>query len=182
MKLNDKVLTGVNRCATTCLLTYLAFAYPQWQLLFQALVTLDFSSHYIHMYSSLVTGSKSHKSVTKKQSRILWSYYNNNHTLFFFCMCNELFFVALYLIKWYPTPLGINIEHYLPKDLWYKTPAALDDFLQNRLTWPFILAAATFPVCLGKQIINCVQFWKAAKSLTDLDREEKYIALQAKKR
>ena len=32
MKLNDKVLTGVNRCATTCLLTYLAFAYPQWQL------------------------------------------------------------------------------------------------------------------------------------------------------
>ena len=30
------------------------------------------------MYASLVTGSKSHKSVTKEKSRILWSYYNNN--------------------------------------------------------------------------------------------------------
>ena len=29
-------------------------------------------------HRTLVTGSKSHKAVTKKQSRILWSYYNNS--------------------------------------------------------------------------------------------------------
>jgi len=113
--------------------------------------------------STLVTGSKSHKSVTKEQSRILWSYYNNNRTLFFFCACNELFFVALYLIQWYPEPLGIHTRHllaYLPKEWILKTPESLLRFIENKLTWPYLLAAITFPVCLGKQIINCVQFWK----------------------
>lgn len=41
--------------------------------------------HYIHMYSSLVTGAKSHKTVTKSQSRILHSYYNNNVSVSIFC-------------------------------------------------------------------------------------------------
>jgi len=172
-----------DRCATTCLLCFLSFAYPKWALLFQFLITLDFSSHYIHMYSSLVTGSKSHKSVTKEQSRILWSYYNNSRTLFFFCACNEIFFVALYLIQWYPTPLGIHTHHllkYLPKEVILRIPLGVIRFVETTLTWPYLLAAITFPVCLGKQIINCVQFWKAAKALTDLDREERYIAQQAK--
>jgi phosphatidylglycerophosphate synthase len=38
------------RCATSCLLCYLALAYPYWALLFQFLIALDFSSHYMHMY------------------------------------------------------------------------------------------------------------------------------------
>lgn len=97
-------------------------------------------------------------------------------------MCNELFFVALYLLKWYPDPLGLNAAAYLPDALYTQMPAKLDHFLEKSLTWPFLLAAVTFPVCLGKQIINCVQFWKAAKSLTDLDREERWIAQQEKKR
>lgn len=40
-----------DRCTTACLLCYLASAYPNWALLFQFLITLDFASHYIHMYS-----------------------------------------------------------------------------------------------------------------------------------
>lgn len=38
-------------CTTSCLLCFLASAYTQWALLFQFLITLDFSSHYIHMYA-----------------------------------------------------------------------------------------------------------------------------------
>ena len=36
-------------CTTTCLLCYLTSAYPEWALAFQFLITLDFSSHYMHM-------------------------------------------------------------------------------------------------------------------------------------
>jgi hypothetical protein len=85
-----------NRATTSCLLCYLSSAYPQRALIFQFLIALDFSSHYMHMYryyhfptclfihmnltcsrSSLVTGSKSHKLVTSDVSRILWFYYND---------------------------------------------------------------------------------------------------------
>lgn len=67
-----------DRCTTACLLVFLSLEYPRWVLLFQFLITLDFSSHYIHMYSSLVTGSSSHKSVGADVSRILWYYYNDS--------------------------------------------------------------------------------------------------------
>ncbi len=40
-----------DRCTTACLLSFLSSAYPKWALLFQFLIVLDFSSHYIHMYS-----------------------------------------------------------------------------------------------------------------------------------
>jgi CDP-diacylglycerol--inositol 3-phosphatidyltransferase len=76
-------------------LCYLASRYTSYATVFQMLITLDFSSHYMHMYrlafgsdparafltllfSSLVTGSKSHKAVTSEVSRILWYYYNNS--------------------------------------------------------------------------------------------------------
>ncbi|RDB21505.1 CDP-diacylglycerol--inositol 3-phosphatidyltransferase [Hypsizygus marmoreus] len=72
-----------DRCTTSCLLCYLASAYPSYAILFQALIALDFSSHYMHMYSSLLTGARSHKLVTSDVSRILWLYYNDSRTLFF---------------------------------------------------------------------------------------------------
>ena len=67
-----------DRCTTACLLCFLTAAYPNYALLFQGLITLDFSSHYIHMYSTLVTGSTSHKIVGSDVSRILWYYYNDS--------------------------------------------------------------------------------------------------------
>lgn len=33
----------------------------------------------------------------------------------------------------------------------------------RNLNWPQVVAAMTFPICAGKQIINVVQFWKASK-------------------
>ncbi|KAI6028801.1 CDP-alcohol phosphatidyltransferase-domain-containing protein [Pisolithus orientalis] len=95
-----------DRCTTSCLLCYLSSAYPSYAILFQFLIALDFSSHYMHMYSSLVTGSRSHKLVTSDVSRILWYYYNDSRTLFFMCAGNELFFVSLYLMKWIQTPFS----------------------------------------------------------------------------
>lgn len=64
-----------DRCTTTCLLVFLAKAIPEYAVLFQALISLDYASHYVHMYASLATGAGSHKNVTTENSRLLNFYY-----------------------------------------------------------------------------------------------------------
>ncbi|KAI5990581.1 phosphatidylinositol synthase [Pisolithus marmoratus] len=156
-----------DRCTTSCLLCYLSSAYPSYAILFQFLIALDFSSHYMHMYSSLVTGSRSHKLVTSDVSRILWYYYNDSRTLFCICAGNELFFVSLYLMKWIQTPISAS----LPSPLASHLPV----FLLS-LTWPAVMAILTFPVCLIKNVINVVQLWKASKILVGVDLAERAAA------
>ena len=38
------------RCTTSSLLIYLSSVYPDYTMIFQLLITLDFFSHYMHMY------------------------------------------------------------------------------------------------------------------------------------
>jgi hypothetical protein len=66
-----------DRCTTSCLLVFLASAFPRWSIIFQGLISLDLASHYIHMYASLTTGGQSHKKVEASRSRILHLYYTN---------------------------------------------------------------------------------------------------------
>lgn len=68
-----------DRCTTSCLLVFLALAFPRWAVVFQGLIALDFSSHYIHMYATLVVGGaeSSHKNIDKSQSWLLNLYYSN---------------------------------------------------------------------------------------------------------
>lgn len=75
-----------DRCTTTCLLVFLSTAKPRWSMLFQLLISLDFTSHYMHMYATLAMGGsgKSHKSVDKSRSWILNLYYSNRVGGFFF--------------------------------------------------------------------------------------------------
>ncbi|PWN29163.1 hypothetical protein BDZ90DRAFT_140435 [Jaminaea rosea] len=175
-----------DRCTTACLLCYLTKTYPRAALLFQALITLDFSSHYIHMYSSLLTGAASHKLVTSEVSRILWYYYNDSRTLFFFCAGNELFFVCLYLMEFYPTPLGLEPRWFLwpfgqKFALQVLKTAASDPHSWSafyfqavaKTTWPMVAAALTAPVCAMKQVFSVVQFWTAAKVLVGVDLEQR---------
>ncbi|KAL8711230.1 MAG: hypothetical protein Q9220_004375 [cf. Caloplaca sp. 1 TL-2023] len=108
-----------DRCTTSCLLVFLSSAFPRWALLFQGLISLDFASHYMHMYATLAMGSsgQSHKKIDQSRSRLLHLYYNNRvreialnlqffltneelqTVLFIFCALNELFFIALYLLS-----------------------------------------------------------------------------------
>ncbi|KAF5391259.1 hypothetical protein D9757_001989 [Collybiopsis confluens] len=158
-----------DRCTTSCLLCYLAIAYPSWAILFQFLIALDFSSHYMHMYSSLATGSASHKKVTSDVSRILWLYYNDPRTLFLVCAGNELFFVALYIAKWTATPVPMDFS-------WVRAPY-VGHFMAH-LTYAEAVVAVTAPVFLLKNIINVVQLWKASKILVGVDLAERAEARQ----
>ncbi|KAG8906281.1 CDP-diacylglycerol-inositol 3-phosphatidyltransferase [Tulasnella sp. 403] len=173
-----------DRCTTSCLLCFLSSAYPDYAILFQFLITLDFSSHYMHMYSSLVTGSRSHKLVTSDVSRILWYYYNDPKTLFLFCAGNELFYVALYLMHFEKSPIGgifPALSAFLVSSVFPLVPSELVDSktlaciaaVVFNLSWAQLLAILTFPVCLAKNIINLVQGWKASKILVGVDLSER---------
>ncbi|KAF8894539.1 phosphatidylinositol synthase [Infundibulicybe gibba] len=157
-----------DRCTTSCLLCYLSSAYPDYAIVFQLLIALDFSSHYMHMYryayscapgyipltqlplipSSLVTGS-----------RIMTA--TSQTTLFLICAGNELFFVSLYLMKWVDTPMGLP-------------------WILSSLSVAQLLACCSFLVCVLKNVINLVQLWKASKILVGVDLAERAIAREAK--
>jgi CDP-diacylglycerol--inositol 3-phosphatidyltransferase len=85
--------------------------------------------------------------------------------LFAICFGNELFFVALYLMKWVDTPLDYKLaqEH----------PILMD------LTWASAIALVCLPVCVLKNIINLVQLWKASKILVGVDLVERGMARRA---
>jgi CDP-diacylglycerol--inositol 3-phosphatidyltransferase len=73
------------------------------------------------------------------------------------CAGNELFFVSLYLMKWVHTPIGLGIY-----SQWLAA-----------LTWPELVAIPSAFVCVGKNIINLVQLWKASKILVGVDLAER---------
>ncbi|ODQ64667.1 CDP-diacylglycerol--inositol 3-phosphatidyltransferase [Nadsonia fulvescens var. elongata DSM 6958] len=146
-----------DRCTTSCLICYLCVAYPNYAVVFQLLTSLDLASHYMHMYATLSSGSASHKKVDQKTSWILNLYYTNNIVLFLFCAFNELFFVAIYLLSFPVRENSYNLGY----------------LFGFPLSFPLVFAIITFPLWLGKQIINVVQMIKAAVMLAEGDVEER---------
>ncbi|KAJ9644279.1 phosphatidylinositol synthase 1 (CDP-alcohol phosphatidyltransferase1) [Knufia peltigerae] len=195
-----------DRCTTSCLLVFLASAFPRWAIIFQGLISLDLASHYIHMYATLtMAGSgQSHKKVDSSRSWILHLYYTNRAVLFAFCALNELFFIALYLLSFsspYLSPsLLVTSEngtgmastqpgspaHPKPSTLFANpwSAAALEMARANKMDSmvPWILAGISFPVMAGKQIINVIQLVKASKWLGEGDIAARRKAGIAKKK
>ena len=57
--------------ATTCLLAVLCMLYPAAHTLFLGLIMLDIFSHWFQMYSTLATGSATHKARARRRG--LWA-------------------------------------------------------------------------------------------------------------
>lgn len=111
-----------DRCTTSCLLVFLASAFPRWSIIFQGLISLDFASHYVHIYATLTMGgsSVSHKEMDQNRPWVMRIYYTDTvggtlqvwlveltgsqRVLFTVCTLNELFFIALYLLS-FSSPL-----------------------------------------------------------------------------
>merc|ERR1712000_192968 len=182
-----------DRCTTSCLLVFLSSAFPRWAILFQGLIALDFASHYMHMYATLVVGGvdSSHKNIDKSQSWLLNMYYTNKNVLFTFCALNELFFIALYLLSfsspWISPHLIKSVEessgaHIEPGAQLNSSilgqifpdpfsAAALEMARANKMDSfvPWVLVSISFPVMFLKQVINVIQLVKASKWLADVD-------------
>ncbi|KAG5940062.1 hypothetical protein E4U59_002718 [Claviceps monticola] len=189
-----------DRCTTSCLLVFLSSAFPRWAILFQGLIALDFSSHYMHMYATLVVGGSdsSHKNIDKSQNWLLNLYYTNKGVLFTLCALNELFFIGLYLLAfsspWLSPHLLKSVEESSGRHINPGAPvntsllrqmfpdpfsaAALEIARTNKMDslGPWLIAGISLPFMLVKQIINGVQLHNASKWLAEVDvkmRKEK---------
>ncbi|CCE63032.1 hypothetical protein TPHA_0D03985 [Tetrapisispora phaffii CBS 4417] len=90
-----------DRSTTSSLLCFLSILYPKYCIIFQILLSLDLSSHYIHMYSTLIDAkneTKSHKSIDENSNYFLKLYYSNRTVLFMICAFNEIVYGGIYLI------------------------------------------------------------------------------------
>ncbi|KAM5152655.1 CDP-diacylglycerol--inositol 3-phosphatidyltransferase [Mantella aurantiaca] len=87
-----------DRCATMCLLVNLSLLYPSYTLLFQLSMSLDIASHWLHLHSSILKGSDSHKTIDLSGNPVLRLYYTSRPVLFMMCAGNELFYCMLYLL------------------------------------------------------------------------------------
>ncbi|XP_045570872.1 CDP-diacylglycerol--inositol 3-phosphatidyltransferase isoform X2 [Salmo salar] len=70
-----------DRCATMCLLVNLALLYPSYTFLFQISMSLDIASHWLHLHSSMMKGSTSHKAIDLSGNPILRLYYTSRADL-----------------------------------------------------------------------------------------------------
>ncbi|KAI9739158.1 MAG: CDP-diacylglycerol-inositol 3-phosphatidyltransferase [Cirrosporium novae-zelandiae] len=178
-----------DRCTTSCLLVYLASAWPRYSIVFQGLISLDLASHYMHMYATLaMAGSgQSHKKVDSSRSWILNKYYTSKTVLFIFCALNELFFIALYLLSFSSPMLSPSLlqspatssaqpgspAHPAPSSLFINpwSAGAMELARANKMDsfWPWVLTGISFPVMAAKQFVNVVQIFKASKWLEEGD-------------
>ncbi|CZT22721.1 related to CDP diacylglycerol-inositol 3-phosphatidyltransferase [Ramularia collo-cygni] len=175
-----------DRCTTSCLLVFLALAMPGYAVIFQALITLDFASHYMHMYATLAMGgqSESHKNVSASRSRIMNLYYKK-WVLFTACTFNELFFIGLYLLC-FSSPssskplLPINAASIAGRDVFPLTfsAAAMEVARLNKINdaVPFWITVCSIPGMLFKQSVNVLQLWHASRWLAEGDRKERMKA------
>ncbi|XP_040828982.1 CDP-diacylglycerol--inositol 3-phosphatidyltransferase isoform X3 [Ochotona curzoniae] len=113
-----------DRCATMCLLVNLALLYPRATLLFQLSMSLDVASHWLHLHSSVVRGSESHKMIDLSGNPVLRIYYTSRPALFTMCAGNELFYCLLYLFHFSEGPLVGSVGLFRV-GLWITAPVAL---------------------------------------------------------
>jgi CDP-diacylglycerol--inositol 3-phosphatidyltransferase len=137
-----------DRCAGIGLLVVLGHFYPAYLFLFQFLIALDISSHWIQMYSSLQQGDSSHK-VTDLSANPVMRFYYMRPVLFAFCAANELFFCSLYVL--YFTP-GFSIPLFGAEvGIWT------------------LLALVCSPISFLKQCVSIVQLVVACQNLGGMD-------------
>ncbi|KAI1449355.1 CDP-alcohol phosphatidyltransferase-domain-containing protein [Annulohypoxylon stygium] len=189
-----------DRCTTSCLLVFLSSAFPRWAIVFQGLISVDFASHYMHMYATLaMSGSdSSHKNVDKSRSWLLNLYYTNKTVLFVCCALNEVFFIALYLLS-FSSPLlspqlleplgetkanaiqtGAQVNSSVLRQLFTNpySAGALEMARANKMdsTFPWILAGVSAPIMALKQFLNVVQLVKASRWLGEGDVKARRLA------
>lgn len=145
-----------DRCSTCSLIVFLGVLYPDYFIAWQALISLDLASHYVHMYAQIVSGSTSHKKMREGANWLLKLYYENRVFLFLVCALNETFYIALYL------------HHF--------------DFLYvpgTSVSLAYWLTLLCSPVWFFKQICNVIQLVNACQMLAQLDAQNMNAARKA---
>lgn len=120
--------------------------------------------------------------------------------MFVFCLFNETFFIALYLLSFSSPFLSPGLLEAVPEAVqgaqvnssllrqMFTNPysaGALELARANKMDsfWPWVIAGVSFPIMAAKQFINVVQLVKACKWLAEGDiqsRKEKGLPRKKK--
>lgn len=128
-----------DRSTTAGLMCYLSMKIPALVIPLQLLLGLDISSHYMHMYAALTSGSGSHKNV-EESNWLLHLYYTNRKVLFVICFFNEVWYASMYMMTW-------------------------EKYYTFGLFW-FVISTPGF---IFKQVANVIQLCRAANIMAHQD-------------
>jgi len=142
-----------DRTSTNILLAILAHLYVEYSMVFFTLAIVDYFSHWAQMYSSLLTGNDSHKTMNIKNV-LIRLYYTNKIVLFCVCAGQELFYLGLYVF------------YYLEEE---KKSGAYSrngypNWMGDALWW---IVAVSAPVNVFKNFVNLLQFKMATDSMNE---------------
>ena len=140
-----------DRFATAILVLILSHLYFDFRFSCMLLIILDFCSHWLRMYSTLLQGGESHKKVVGGPG-LLHLYYNNRIVLGLVCLGNELFYVFLYMQFYFPVVA-------IP-------------FIGEEMAIFHLLVILCAPVFLLKQVINVIQMWNSAIVICEWEYEQ----------
>lgn len=170
-----------DRVATTGLLAILCAFYPTYSLLFLVLLMLDISSHWFQMYSTLLAGSSTHKDV-KSRSLLVRFYYSNRMFMGFCCVCCEVQYLCIYLLKW-PAfqQLGLlsiqpALLHQIPPALIRALPLVSSLQRLGGVPAVAVVALLALPGVMIKQTCNWLQLRTAADGLVEYDLKQMKVS------
>mmetsp|Transcript_20156 Transcript_20156/g.51117 ORF Transcript_20156/g.51117 Transcript_20156/m.51117 type:complete len:218 (-) Transcript_20156:287-940(-) len=135
-----------DRFSTAGLVTILALLLPEQAIWFMLLNVLDFRSHWLRMYSSLLQGNASHKA-SKTFPYLLTMYYDNRIVLGGVCCAQEFFYIFLYLELSFPLHMQDALSLHPAVGLFGS------------------LAMVAFPLFLYKQLLNAIQLWVSVREV-----------------
>mmetsp|Transcript_44110 Transcript_44110/g.140423 ORF Transcript_44110/g.140423 Transcript_44110/m.140423 type:complete len:146 (+) Transcript_44110:449-886(+) len=139
--------------------------HPEHFGIFLTLIVIDITSHWFHMYSSLVEKKATHKDVGVEKNWLLRHYYGSRIFMGWCCVSAEVCYLAVYLFHWekyrrwamlgLPALQGVLL--YPP----YSTSQGV----------PLVVAviALTLPGTIMKQVLNLLQLRSACNTLVDHD-------------
>jgi CDP-diacylglycerol--inositol 3-phosphatidyltransferase len=120
---------------------------------------LDIFSHWLQMYSSLLAGSASHKTMTDEVAFVRW-YYNIPYALFAVCLAHESFLTMTLVSQW---AIHSNTLTAIP------FPFALKIIPFTSLTIADFVRKFTLPLFLFKTLVSILQLVTAAQRIVTID-------------
>lgn len=123
---------------------------------------LDIFSHWLQMYSSLLSGSASHKAMTDEVSFVRW-YYTLPYALFFVCLAHESFLTMTLVTFWaaqkgsiaaVPFPFNLKIVPFMPS-------STVAEFVRE----------ITLPFFAFKTLVSILQMITAAQRIVTIDEK-----------
>src|SRR3989338_8153325 len=129
-----------DRFSTAILCVILGHLWPQYSKPLMLMIVLDICSHWLSMYSGVLQG-KSHKANHK--NILMRLYYEERMVLGGVCLFNEFFYVALYLLHFFPYGSGIIGQYSY---------------------WTLLISS---PVYLFKQVVNVLQLITSSQDIVN---------------